>query len=175
MRGYQLSPGYLYQSYRAFSVGCVTWSCLVGFAGYEQDSFYDNKHEFCSEIGLFIGLLLTCLVFWIYTFLHYYSVFYTDGNYKAAEIVNIVLSVFLGSAPCVLFVYMCLSFRQVAEHVQAQNENENHDNNPFTTGLQTAPPSTRVSLPSDTADHAPNFLSPSGDEISEVTPLINDS
>ena len=38
-------------------------------------------------------------------------------------------------------------------------------------GLQTNPPSTRVSLPTDTADHAPNSLSPSTAEPSEVTPL----
>ncbi len=39
-------------------------------------------------------------------------------------------------------------------------------------GLQTAPPSNRVSLPTDTAAHAPNFLSPSTNEPSEVTPLM---
>ncbi len=37
----------------------------------------------------------------------------------------------------------------------------------------TNPPSTRVSLPTDTAEHAPNFLSPSTAESSEVTSLIN--
>ncbi len=35
-----------------------------------------------------------------------------------------------------------------------------------------APPSTRVSLPTDTAEHAPNSLSPSTNEPSEVTPLM---
>ncbi len=41
------------------------------------------------------------------------------------------------------------------------------------TNRYTNPPSTRVSLPTDTAEHAPNFLSPSTAEPSEVTPLIN--
>ena len=41
------------------------------------------------------------------------------------------------------------------------------------TNRHTNPPSTRVSLPTDTAEHAPNFLSPSTAEPSEVTPLIN--
>ncbi len=41
------------------------------------------------------------------------------------------------------------------------------------TNLHTNPPSTRVSLPTDTAEHAPNFLSPSTAEPSEVTLLIN--
>ena len=36
----------------------------------------------------------------------------------------------------------------------------------------TAPPSTRVNLPSDTAEHAPNFLSPSTAEPTEVTVLL---
>ena len=37
----------------------------------------------------------------------------------------------------------------------------------------TVPPSTRVSLPSDTAAHAPNFLSPNTAEPTEVTSLVN--
>ena len=43
-------------------------------------------------------------------------------------------------------------------------------------GLRTAPPSTRVSLPTDTADHAPNFLSPSTAEFRSDTidKLISD-
>ena len=41
-----------------------------------------------------------------------------------------------------------------------------------TNGLQTTPPSTRVSLPSDTAAHAPNFLSPIGEDSTEVSPLL---
>ena len=41
------------------------------------------------------------------------------------------------------------------------------------TNRHTNPPSTRVSLPTDTAEHAPNFLSPSTAEPSEVTPLVN--
>ncbi len=41
------------------------------------------------------------------------------------------------------------------------------------TNRHTNPPSSRVSLPTDTAEHAPNFLSPSTPEPSEVTPLIN--
>ena len=43
----------------------------------------------------------------------------------------------------------------------------------FATNRHTNPPSTRVSLPTDTAEHAPNFLSPSTSEPSEVTPLVN--
>ena len=41
------------------------------------------------------------------------------------------------------------------------------------TNRHTNPPSTRVSLPTDTAEHAPNFLSPSTAEPSEATPLVN--
>ncbi len=43
----------------------------------------------------------------------------------------------------------------------------------FATNRHTNPPSTRVSLPTDTAEHAPNFISPSTSEPSEVYIYIN--
>ena len=58
----------------------------------------------------------------------------------------------------------------ITRHVRFANRADIETAGP---GLRTAPPSTRVSLPTDTADHAPNFLSPSTAEPSEVTPLIN--
>ena len=42
------------------------------------------------------------------------------------------------------------------------------------TNRHTNPPSTRVSLPTDTAEHAPNFLSPSTAEPSAEYLLMND-
>ena len=42
-----------------------------------------------------------------------------------------------------------------------------------TSGLRTTPPSTRVSLPSDTAEHAPDFLSPSWEHCSEKSALLS--
>ena len=67
--------------------------------------------------------------------------------------------------PLLTFGCLCYSFCSRTRHVSADIETAGP-------GLQTAPPSTRVSLPTDTAEHAPNFLSPSTNEPSEVTPLI---
>ena len=61
--------------------------------------------------------------------------------------------------------------RSARENRNAVNDNER--GNLQTAGLQTAPSSTRVSLPSDTAAHAPNFLSPSTAEPTDVTPLLD--
>ena len=81
-----------------------------------------------------------------------------------------VLSPPLSCFPLLVFGYMCYSFRSRTRHVRFANRADIETAGP---GLRTAPPSTRVSLPTDTADHAPNFLSPSTAEPSEVTPLIN--
>ena len=81
-----------------------------------------------------------------------------------------VLSFPLSCFPLLVFGYMCYSFRSKTRHVRFANRADIETAGP---GLRTAPPSTRVSLPTDTADHAPNFLSPSTAEPSEVTPLIN--
>ena len=80
------------------------------------------------------------------------------------------IATFMSSFPLLVFVYMCYSFRSRTRHVRFANRADIETAGP---GLRTAPPSTRVSLPTDTADHAPNFLSPSTAEPSEVTPLIN--
>ena len=84
-------------------------------------------------------------------------------------ITQIVISPPLSCFPLLVFGYMCYSFRSRTRHVRFANIADIETGGP---GLRTAPPSTRVSLPTDTADHAPNFLSPSTAEPSEVTPLI---
>ncbi len=88
----------------------------------------------------------------------------------ATAIVQTVISSLLSCFPLLVFGYMCYSFRSRTRHVRFANRADIETAGP---GLRTAPPSTRVSLPTDTADHAPNFLSPSTAEPSEVTPLIN--
>ena len=120
-----------------------------------------------KETGLFVLLLFSTPFAWL--FLRFWNSYYDSDIYETTS-----LSVFLGVLPYCLLVYMWLSFRSSARQVRiVQNENRDLCIPPRTTGLQTAPQSTRVSLPSDTADHAPNFLSPSGDETTEVTPLLN--
>ena len=70
--------------------------------------------------------------------------------------------------PLCVFVYMrCTFIRRDVRYVGNLNRRDLH-----TAGLQTAPDSTRVSLPSDTAAHAPNILSPSTAEPTDVTPLL---
>ena len=88
-----------------------------------------------------------------------------------------ILSVFIPAMlPYLLLLYMWLRFRSSTRQVRiTPGVNRYLHINTTGPGLQTAPPSTRVSLPSDTADHASNFLSPSGDELSEVTPLLNNN
>ena len=75
--------------------------------------------------------------------------------------------------PFGVYMYMRFSVRTSArENRNAVNTNE-RGNLLTVAGLQTAPPSTRVSLPSDMAEHAPNFLSPSTAEPTDVTPLLD--
>ena len=80
-----------------------------------------------------------------------------------------VLSPPLSCFPLLVFGYMWYSFRSKTRRVFANRA----DIETAGPGLRTAPPSNRVILPTNTADHAPNFLSPSTASPSEVTPLIN--
>ncbi len=76
-----------------------------------------------------------------------------------------IFETFISLFPLLNFGCLCYSFCSRTRHVSADIETAGP-------GLQTAPPSTRVSLPTDTAEHAPNFLSPITNGPSEVTPLI---
>ena len=125
-----------------------------------------------KEMALFYLLLFTTILVWAFMFLS------TLSDTMLILLLLTVLSVFIGILPYLLLLYMWLSFRSSPRQVRiARDENRNVHINPGTTGpgLETAPESTRVSLPSDTAEHAPNFLSPSGDETSEITPLLNNN
>ena len=88
------------------------------------------------------------------------------------EIQLILASVLTSFTVCVL-IYLWYSFRfRTAPKNRVRFANVDHRHNLRTAGLQTAPPSTRVSLPTDTAAHAPNFLSPSTAGPTEDTPLL---
>ena len=122
-----------------------------------------------KEMSLFFLLLFAIPLMWVI------NLYLSPNQFM---VVMTILSVFLAILPYLLLLYMCLSFRIRSSTRQVRitrSENRNLRINPRTTGLETAPPSTRVSLPSDTADHAPNFLSLSGEESSEVTPLLNNN
>ncbi len=78
----------------------------------------------------------------------------------------VVFSVIRTFAPVSFGVYILISLPNLQRKVTTKAQVP-------ATNRHTNPPSTRVSLPTDTAEHAPNFLSPSTAEPSEVTPLIN--
>ena len=122
-----------------------------------------RRRDVLKEIGLFITLfLITMLVFLMGFFPIFSSRWFT-------ALQQTVIATFISFFPLLVFGYLCYSFRSRTRHVRFANRADIETAGP---GLQTAPPSTRVSLPTDTAEHAPNFLSPSTAEPSEVTPLI---
>ncbi len=124
-----------------------------------------RRRDVLKEIGIFFALFFFTLfvigmdICTIFMF-----------NMPPVMIPQTVLSSSLSCFPWLVFGYMCYSFRSRIRHVRFANRADIETAGP---GLRTAPPSTRVSLPTDTADHAPNFLSPSTAEPSEVTPLMN--
>ena len=130
-----------------------------------------RRRDVLKEIGIFFALFFftlflmgmdICTLFVLDSFVF--------DIMLAIVITQIVLSPPLSCFPLLVFGYMCYSFRSKTRHVRFANRADIETAGP---GLRTAPPSTRVSLPTDTADHAPNFLSPSTAELSEVTLLIN--
>ena len=124
-----------------------------------------RRRDVLKEIGIFFALFFFILfMFGLYICI-LLGVFMSE-----IAITQTVLSSPLSCFPLLVFGYMCYSFRSRTRHVRFANRADIETAGP---GLRTAPPSTRVSLPTDTADHAPNFLSPSTAEPSEVTPLMN--
>ncbi len=123
-----------------------------------------RRRDVLKEIGIFFALFFfTLFVLGMDIFTIFYFI-------TPVVITQIVISPLLSCFPLLVFGYMCYSFRSRTRHVRFANRADIETAGP---GLRTAPPSTRVSLPTDTADHAPNFLSPSTAELSEVTLLMN--
>ncbi len=104
----------------------------------------------CTQIG---HILLVLVVYLIGNIL-------LLPNYNYGLVVSFVMRTFL---PVSFSVYILMSIRNLRTSKAQVPVTNRHTN----------PPSTRVSLPTDTAEHAPNFLSPSMSEPSEVTPLVN--
>ncbi len=98
-------------------------------------------------------------------------VFLTWNICKLISIIEyevLVLSVIRTFSPISFGVYILMSLPSLQRKVPTKAQVP-------ATNLHTNPPSTRVSLPADTAEHAPNFLSRSTAEPSEVTPLVNNT
>ena len=110
----------------------------------------------CREFGLTAGILATYLVLMLLvSVLAFYQ-----GPYDA------LLPIVHSCMPFIFLVYTCTHINNSRKKTQVQLNN-------VETVPPTAPTSTRVSLPSDTAEHALNFLSPSTAEPTENTPLID--
>ncbi len=112
----------------------------------------------CTQMG---HILLVLVVFLIgnILLLPYYNQYSLVKN----EVTNSIMRTF---PPVSFGVYILMIIRNLRSKVTTKALVP-------VTNLHTNPPSTRVSLPTDTAEHAPNFLSPSTAEPSEVTVLIN--
>ena len=123
-----------------------------------------RRRDVLKEMGIF------CTLFFFTLFVFGMDMCSNFVYIPPVMIVQTVLSPPLSCFPLLVFGYLCYSFRSRTRHVRFANRADIETAGP---GLRTAPPSTRVSLPTDTADHAPNFLSPSTAEPSEVTPLMD--
>ncbi len=110
----------------------------------------------CTQMG---HILLVLVVFLIGNIL----LLPTSLTYHNYGIVTVVTAVMRTFPPVSFSVYILMSIRNLQTSKAQVPATNRHTN----------PPSTRVSLPTDTAEHAPNFLSPSTAEPSEVTLLIN--
>ncbi len=118
----------------------------------------------CREMSLFIGFLFVFIIFssaWLASIAFIQTVTLLIIGAVLFPISNVVLLLSF-------VVYICSTIRGD----KRRSSNGPRRANINTVYVATVNPSDRVSLPTDTADHAPNFLSPSTAGPSEVTPLI---
>ena len=111
------------------------------------------KRKLRKKATLLVGLLATFLPFWIlYPILA--VVFLVVENTAVSATAAVLVALLQGIVPFIFFVYVCKT-------VCKRPKKEEMGTTIVMSALPTVPPSTRVSLPTDTALHAPNFLSPS--------------
>ena len=135
------------------TVVMIAWLCSLRRKGLSKNWM----KLVCREIGLVVGILAAYSVL---MFLVAVLPFYPSPVYALCT--TIVHS----CIPLIFLVYVCTHINNSRKKAHVQL------NNVQTIAQPTVPPSTRVSLPSDTAEHAPNFLSPSTAEPTDVTPLL---
>ena len=136
------------------------WFCIL-----KKKKLLRNKIEEYKKMLLIVGFLATfALLYWILSVVPK-SQQRPDLLITFATLNPIVQS----TLPLAFFVYACVKIcnsqdrHRITEHPDIADMNDQ----------STAPTSSRVSLPTDTAEHAPNFLSPSTAEPSELSGLIN--
>ena len=131
----------------------VSWCCMLW-----KRRLLKNKVKFvCTEMGHILLVLVVDLIGNILLLLLLVPLSY---DY------NIVVSVIRTFPPVSFGIYIIVNIRSLRKKVTTKAQVP-------ATNRHTNPPSTRVSLPTDTAEHALNFLSPSTAGPSEVTPLVN--
>ncbi len=128
----------------------MLWFCMLW-----KTRLLKNKVKFvCTEMGQILLVLVVLLIG---------SILLLPSNYSYGLAVTSVMRIFL---PVSFGVYILMSIPSLQKKVTTKAQVP-------ATNRHTNPPSTRVSLPTDKAKHAPNFLSPSTAGPSEVTPLTN--
>ena len=133
------------------TVVTIAWFCSLRRKGLSTK----RMKLVCREFGLIAGILVTSLVLmFLVAVLSLYP-----GAYDA------LFPIVHSCMPFIFLVYICTHISDSRKKTQVQLNN-------VETVPPTVAPSTRVSLPSDTAEHAPNFLSPSTAEPTDVTPLL---
>ncbi len=118
----------------------------------------------CKEIGFIIWAQLVPAVFFIAVLSYRWHSLTTNSEYFSA-VMTPIIQVFI---PAGAFFYIILTIyeqkKKAKSHVcRRKNASLGHS----------VPPSSRVSLPTDTAAHAPDFLSPSTAGPTETTGLVN--
>ncbi len=130
----------------------VLWFCMLW-----KLKLLKSKAKFvCIQMG---HILFVLAVFFIFNLLTVYKLF-------PFHYINTILAAIQIFPPVSFGVYILISLSSLQRRVPTKAQVP-------ATNRHTNPPSTRVSLPTNTAKHAPNFLSPSTSGPSEVTPLIN--
>ena len=139
----------------------VLWFCMLW-----KRRLLKSKAKFvCTQMGHILFVLAVLLIFNLLALFKFnpltvHKLFHLHYNIDTIlNAIHILLPVSFG-------VYILISIPSLQRRVTTKAQVP-------ATNRHTNPPSTRVSLPTDTAEHAPNFLSPSTAEPSEVTPLIN--
>ena len=129
---------------------------MIWFLKLRRKHLLKNRLRFvCKEIGLVLAFLMLFLLPWSVEAILALSNYHIILNDTLDRLYGAIFPLIHATTSLPSFVYICVTICQQ----RAAGKKELNFQNKATSA--TAPPSTRVSLPSDTAAHAPNFLSPS--------------
>ncbi len=127
----------------------VVWFCILW-----KRKLLKNKVKFVFTEMAHILFVIVVFLFWNISTL-----------FSAFEYGTVVYILFATIRTLIMPAYFGVYFIMTLPNLRMKTTTKAHVR---ATNRHTNPPSTRVSLPTDTAEHAPNFLSPSTAEPSEV-------